>query len=142
MYLFFKWLHLVAVISWMAGLFYLYRLLIYQRERGANAEIHALLDLMARRLYRIITRPAMIVAFVGGIGMLVLNPDLFKAGWLHVKLTLVLAMAGATVYAARLIGRFAERAPNLPTSKRLRVLNEVPTLLMLVIVWMAVFRPF
>lgn len=141
-YLFCKWLHLVAVISWMAGIFYLYRLLIYLRERGDNPEIHGLLGLMGRRLYRIITRPAMIVSFLAGIGMLTLNPDLLKAGWVHVKLTLVLVMAGATQYAGALVGRFEQKSRNVPTSKRLRLLNELPTILMMIIVWMAVFRPF
>lgn len=142
MYLFFKWLHLVAVISWMAGILYLYRLLIYEAERGAKPEIHELLIFMARRLYRIITIPAMVVAFVGGIGMLTLNPTLAQSGWLQLKLVCVIGLAFATRYAGTLIGRFEQRLPNLPTSKRLRLLNEVPTILMLIIVGMAVFRPF
>ena len=126
----------------MAGIFYLYRLLIYLAERGDNPEIHALLSLMARRLYVIITRTAMILSFVAGTFMLVLHPDILQGRWLHVKLTLVLVMAGATIYAGWLVGRFAQKAPNLPTSRRLRMLNELPTLLMMIIVWMAVFRPF
>lgn len=142
MYLFFKWLHLVAVISWMAGILYLYRLLIYEAERGAKPEIHELLILMARRLYRYITVPAMVVSFVGGAGMLTLNPSLFLTGWLTIKLLCVLALALATRHAGVLVGQFDQRLPNLPTSKRLRLLNEVPTLLMLIIVGMAVFRPF
>lgn len=142
MYLFFKWLHLVAVISWMAGILYLYRLLIYQAERGSNADIHELLDLMARKLYRLITRPAMLVGLAAGIGMISLNPGLLASGWLQVKLVAVLALAAATLYAGALVGRFGEKGDNLPTGKRLRLLNEIPALLMMLIVAMAVFRPF
>ena len=142
MYLFFKWLHLVAVISWMAGILYLYRLLIYHAERGASPEIHDLLSLMSKRLYRIITLPAMIIALVGGTGMISLNPDLLNTRWLQLKLLCVLAIAAATVYAGRLVRKFADKSLNLPTGKNLRILNEVPAVFMIIIVALAVFRPF
>lgn len=142
MYLFFKWLHLVAVISWMAGILYLYRLLIYQAERGANQDIHEFLTFAAGRLYKVITVPAMVFGFAAGLGMIALNPALLDSGWLRIKLIALAALAYSTIYAGRLIGRFAQREPNLPSGKRLRLLNEVPTLLMLVILGMAVFRPF
>ena len=80
LYLGFRWLHFVAVISWMAGILYLYRLLIYQAERGGSPESSELLTLMARRLYRYITRPAMIVSFVGGLGMLSQRPEVARTG--------------------------------------------------------------
>ena len=142
LYLSFRWLHFVAVISWMAGILYLYRLLIYQAERGASSESSELLTLMARRLYRVITRPAMIVSFVGGLGMISQRPELARTGWFQLKFLCVLGIAGMTLYAGRLIGHFAEKRPNLPTSRRLRILNEVPTLLMMLLIAMAVFRPF
>ncbi len=142
MYLFCKWFHLVAVISWMAGILYLYRLLIYLAERGENPEIHDLLSLMARRLYRYITRPAMIASYGGGIGMIVISPGLLSSGWLHFKIACIFGLTGATLYAGTLVQKFAQKAPNLPSSRTLRFLNEVPTLLMLIIVALAVFRPF
>jgi protoporphyrinogen IX oxidase len=142
MYLFFKWLHLVAVISWMAGILYLYRLLIYHAERGDRAEIHDLLSLMAKRLYRFITLPAMIIAALGGTGMIVLNPSLLATGWVQLKLVCVLAIVVATLYAGRLMRKFSKKELNLPTGFQLRVLNEVPTVLMLIVVALAVFRPF
>ncbi len=142
MYLFFKWLHLVAIISWMAGILYLYRLLIYHAERGASAEIHDLLSLMAKRLYRFITLPAMIIAGVGGAGMIMQNPSLLNTGWLQLKLVCVLAIVVATFYAGRLMRKFAAKERNLPTGLQLRILNEVPTVLMLIVVALAVFRPF
>ena len=141
-YLWFKWLHIVAVISWMAGILYLYRLLVYLAERGANADIKALLVLMARRLYKVITLPAMILAYVGGLAMVGLVPTIGHERWFMVKFVLVLLMTHFTVKAGLLIGRFATDAPNLPHSKRLRWLNEVPTILMLIIVYLVVFKPF
>jgi len=141
-YLFFKWFHLIAVISWMAGILYLYRLLIYLAERGENPEIHSLLSLMATRLYRYITRPAMIAAYGGGIGMLVLSPGLLTFGWLHAKIACIFALTAATLYAGYLVRQSAQQVRFLPSSRTLRFLNEVPTLLMLIIVALAVFRPF
>lgn len=142
MYLFFKWFHLIAVISWMAGILYLYRLLIYLAERGENPEIHSLLHLMATRLYRYITRPAMIASYGGGIGMIVVNPGLLSLGWLHAKIACIFALTGATLYAGKLVRQSAQKSSFLPPSRKLRFLNEIPTLLMLVIVALAVFRPF
>ena len=143
MYLWMKWLHIVAVISWMAGILYLYRLLIYHRERGvASREIHDLLSLMEYRLYTYITRPAMWVAAVAGLLMIWLNTQLLAGGWLHVKLMAVVLLMGATHAAGKLARVAAKNPETLPSSKALRIANEVPTVLMLVIVGMVVFRSF
>jgi putative membrane protein len=141
-YFFFKWLHFVAIISWMAGVLYLYRLLVNQSEHGHKPDNHALLDLMARRLYRYITVPAMVAAFVGGLGMISINHGIAATGWFQVKFVCVLALAAATIYAKRLVTRFGNKEANVPSSKRLRLYNEIPTILMLIIVGLAVFRPF
>jgi putative membrane protein len=142
MYLFCKWLHLVAVISWMCGILYGYRLLIYLRENRDKSESKALLIKMSRKLYKIITMPAMGVAFMGGIGMLALNPAIFQQKWIHVKLLLVFGLLATTVTMRKLLDKLAGDTDQVPSSKTLRILNEVPTLLMLVIVGLAVFRPF
>lgn len=141
-YLFFKWLHFVAIISWMAGILYLFRLYVNHRERGHSDEAHNLLTGMEYRLYKYITIPAMVAAFIAGLTMVALNPEIAKGGWFHVKFLAVLGLAGATGYAGALRRRFAARDPNLPTSKTLRLMNELPTLLMMIIVALAVFRPF
>jgi putative membrane protein len=143
MYLWMKWLHIVAVISWMAGILYLYRLLIYHRERGVSSrEIHELLSLMEYRLYSYITRPAMWVALVAGLVMIWLNQSLLSGGWLHVKLMAVVLLIGATQAGGKL-SRVAAKSPEtLPSSKALRFANEVPTVLMLVIVGLVVFKSF
>jgi putative membrane protein len=142
LYLFAKWLHIVAVISWMAGLLYLYRLLIYLAERGENKDNHALLCLMARRLYKVITIPAMIVAVLAGFSMVGMQPAIGASGWFMVKFVAVLGMLHFTVKGGRLVGRFEQRSPKVPTSRALRIMNEIPTILMLIIVAMVVFKPF
>ena len=142
MYLFFKWLHLVAMISWMCGLLYGYRLLIYLRENRADPSAKALLVKMSQKLYRIITMPAMGVTFIGGIAMLSLDTAIFKQHWIHLKLLLVLGLLGCSIAIKRLLQKLASETDMVPTSKMLRILNELPTLLMLIIVGLAVFRPF
>jgi putative membrane protein len=142
LYLFCKWLHLIAVISWMAGILYLYRLYVNHSEHGHKPDNHELLTGMEYRLYRYITRPAMVVAWLAGLGMIALNTGLLQLGWLHAKLFCLVLLTAATIYAGRLQRRFAARDAALPTSRQLRLWNEVPTLLMLVIVGLAVFRPF
>ena len=126
----------------MAGILYLSRLLIYQTERGSNPEIKDLLELMSKRLYRYITMPAMGVAWIAGFGILWVMPGFAKGGWFHVKFVLILALTASTIYAGRLVKGHAAGTRTLPSSKPLRWLNEVPTLLMLIIVGMAVFKPF
>lgn len=142
-YLWMKWLHIVAVISWMAGILYLYRLLIYHRERGVTSvEIHGLLKVMEFRLYTYITKPAMWVSLGAGVVMIWLNQALLAQGWLHVKLASVAALIWATIAAGSLSRKAAEDPNSLPTSRSLRVANEVPTVLMLIIVGMVVFKAF
>jgi putative membrane protein len=137
-----KWLHIVAIVSWMAGILYLYRLLIYVAENLDNDAVHKQLILMARKLYTIITVPAMIVSVVLGFGILGVVPQYARTGWFAWKFIGVLGLIAATMHAGKLIGRFAEKAPNLPSSKQLRILNELPTVLMIIIVGLVVFKPF
>jgi protoporphyrinogen IX oxidase len=134
-------LHIVAVISWMAGILYLYRLLVYHAAEKEPV-VRARFEVMERRLYRAITMPAMIAAIVAGIGMIALDPRYYRgAHWLHVKLTLVVGLIAATVYAGREVKR-AARGEALGAERRYRVLNEVPTLLMIGIVLLVILKPF
>ncbi len=140
-YLTLKWLHIVAVISWMAGILYLYRLLIYLVENIDNPDNQKLLQIMANRLYRYITMPAMGITWIAGFGIVIASPGVI-AGWFHVKFLMVLFLTFSTIYSKRILGRIERRETNLPTSKKLRVLNEVPTLLMFIIVGLVIFKPF
>lgn len=131
--------HLIAVISWMAGILYLYRLLIYHTEE-TEAVVMARFRVMEERLYRIITMPAMGVAFIAGLFLVAFRPELLRQGWLHGKLSLVFLLLGTTIYAGRVMRELADGRKRL-TSRQLRILNEVPTLLMIGIVFLVILKP-
>jgi protoporphyrinogen IX oxidase len=143
LYLWMKWLHIIAVVSWMAGILYLYRLFINHKERGVNSqEIHELLVGMEYRLYRYITIPAMWVAAIAGTVMICLNPVMLETGWLQVKLVMVVLLIASTYAAGRIMRRAALDRNSLPSGKFLRFANEGPTILMMIIVGMVVFKAF
>lgn len=136
-------LHILAIISWMCGILYLYRLFINHVERGQdNRAIHDLLCGMEDRLYRYITKPAMLVGTATGLTMIGLNGSLFQGGWLWVKLASAVLLIVSTGYGKILAKRFAVFGAPLPSSRNLRILNEVPTILMIIIVSMVILRPF
>lgn len=147
-FLFFKWLHIVAVISWMAGVLYLYRLFVYHAENLGKQESHDLLTIMENRLMRYITRPAMIVTWIAGLAMVFHTPAVAAGGWFGVKFLLVLGLTFSSEKGGAYVKKFAahgmdEDAANiLPTSKKFRMLNEVPTVLMIIIVGLVIFKPF
>ncbi len=140
MYLWIKALHVLAIISWMAGMLYLVRLYV-NHAMETEPVVMERLQGMERRLLRAITTPAMVVSLLTGIAMLAMNPVLLKMPWMHVKLTLVvgmLAMHGmASSWRKKLIDN-----PRFKTDKFFRVMNEIPTLLMIGIVIMVIVRPF
>jgi protoporphyrinogen IX oxidase len=137
-----KVLHIAAIISWMTGVLYLYRILIYHKQQHENGDNHALLSIMGERLFRIITVPAMLASYCFGFGMIFVNPGLFSMGWLHAKLACVIILTAATVYAGVLQRRLRTRHGLVPETKSLRFWNEVPTLLMLLIIYLVIFKPF
>lgn len=143
-YLWFKAFHLIGVVVWFAGLFYLVRLFIYHVEANEQPEpaqgiLKTQYELMEKRLYRIITTPGMLVTVAMAIGILWQEPAVLKDGWLHAKLALVLVLVGYHHYCGRLMKKLAADECRW-TSKQLRVLNEFPTLLLVAIVMLAVFK--
>jgi putative membrane protein len=134
-----KAFHVVAVISWMAGLLYIWRLYVYH-AMTEHQLVRDQLAVMERKLLRAITTPAAIASLITGIAMLVMAPALLKQPWMHIKLTLVLGMLGSHVAALRYRHKLLEN-PQASTHKRFRVLNELPTLLMIGIVIMVIVRP-
>jgi putative membrane protein len=141
-YLWIKALHVIAVISWMAGLLYLPRLFIYHCDAATGSDKSETFKIMERRLYRFIMRPAMIVAWLSALMMLWANFDgLMAQGWIHVKLLLVVFMTGAHHMQGAWLKRFAADA-NEKSDKFYRIMNEVPTVLMILIVALAVVKPF
>ena len=140
MYVWLTALHIIAVIAWMAGLFYLPRLYVYHAQVGPQSPESATFKVMERRLLRIIMNPAMIAAWVFGLLMLWANPFLFQQGWMHMKLTAVVVLTVFHMLAAGWRRGFAEDR-NTRSHRFYRVANEVPTVLMIVIVIMAVVKP-
>jgi putative membrane protein len=141
-YLWTKSLHLLAVFAWMAGLFYLPRLYVYHSQVAAGDARSELFKVMERRLLRGIMNPAMIAAWVFAI-ILILTPGVvdWRGGWWHLKLLSVLAMTWFHMDLAR--ARRAFEADQRPRSERgWRYMNEVPTLLLIVIVVMVIVKPF
>lgn len=134
-------LHVIAVIAWMAGMLYLPRLFVYHVGAAQGSEMTETFKTMERRLLRVIINPAMIATFVFGIWMIVMNPDLLHQGWLHGKLALVAGMVALHVMLARWRRAFAEDR-NIHSAKFYRVINEVPTLLMIGIVILVMIKPF
>jgi len=137
-----KALHLIAVIAWMAGLFYLPRLFIYHMQVPAGDSRSEIFKVMERRLLRAIMNPAMIATWLFGLA-LILTPGVvdWTAGWWHLKFTSVLLMTWFHMDLAK--ARKAFEADQRPRTERgWRMLNEVPTVLMIVIVLMVIAKPF
>ena len=135
-------LHIIAIISWMAGMLYLPRLFVYHVDAPKGSEKSETFKIMERRLLKIIINPAMIIAWVLGLAMLYANPGMLEgAGWMHAKLLLVVLMSGVHGVLAKNVRKFANDE-NEKSAKYFRILNEVPTILMIGIVIMAVVQPF
>ncbi|MDJ0835744.1 MAG: protoporphyrinogen oxidase HemJ [Acidobacteriota bacterium] len=141
-YLVIKALHFIFMVAWFAGLFYMFRLFVYHTENKDNPDITKLFKVMEGRLYKIITVPAMVLTFVFGIIMIVMNMSLMQQGWMHIKLLLVVLLAGYTGFLGKTRRRYANDDVFL-TSKQCRLLNEVPTVFLIAIVFTAVvFRMY
>jgi len=138
-YLWFKALHVIAVIAWMAGMFYLPRLFVYHTQTVAEAPDYERFVVMERKLLKIIMNPAMIAVWVLGLTLVWLT-DGWALHWLQAKLALVVAMTGLH-HLYSLWARDFARARNTRPASFFRVWNEAPTLLMIVIVILAVVKP-
>jgi protoporphyrinogen IX oxidase len=143
MYLWIKALHVIAVIAWMAGMLYLPRLFVYHSSAKPGSELSETFKVMERRLLKLIINPAMIAAWVFGLMLVWLmgKHAFFQAGWLHAKLILVLVVSGLHGYFARLVKQFAADR-NRHSPKFYRIVNEIPTFLLILIVVLAVVKPF
>lgn len=140
MYLWIKAFHIIAVMSWMAGMLYLPRLFVYHTVAEAGSVQAKTFEVMEHRLLRYIMTPAMGLTWILGIALIV-QGDWMTAGWMHAKLALVLAMSGVHGFLSRCAKDFAA-GKNTRTQKFYRYINEVPTLLMIVIVILVVVKPF
>ncbi len=135
-----KALHLISVIAWMAGLLYLPRLYVYHAENVEETILNKTFKTMERRLMLYIMNPAMIASFVFGVWMIMLVPELLEDWWMQTKIFLLVAMTGYHGALARW-RRFFLKDANSLTPRFYRVINEVPTLLMILIVMLAIIKP-
>ncbi|MEM9541084.1 MAG: protoporphyrinogen oxidase HemJ [Cyanobacteria bacterium P01_E01_bin.42] len=143
-YFWFKAFHLIGIVVWFAGLFYLVRLFVYhaeasERDEPAQTILKAQYEIMEKRLYHIITMPGMIVTVAMAIGLISTEPEILKSGWLHIKLTLVALLIGYHFFCGRIMKQLAAGECNW-TGQKFRALNEAPTVLLIVIVLLAVFK--
>ncbi len=140
MVLWIKALHVIAVIAWMAGMLYLPRIFVYHAEAPKGSALSETFKVMERRLLRAIINPSMILVFLTGITLAFLT-GYWQAPWLQAKFVLVLGLAGLHGFFARCVRTFAADA-NVRPAGFYRILNEVPTFLMVLVVVLAVVKPF
>ena len=140
MYEWIKAFHVVAVISWMAGMLYLPRLMVYHAEAQIGSIQSETFKVMERRLLKGIINPAMIVTWVLGL-YLAWSAFAFKGGWLHTKILLVLILSGIHGMLSKHVRNFAADK-NEKSPRYFRILNEVPAVLMLAIVILVIVKPF
>ena len=142
MYLWVKALHIMSVISWMAVLFYLPRLFVYHAENREKKEFISVVKVMEYKLHKYIGIPAFWGTVLTGGFMIFLNPDIFKSGgWIHIKLTAAILLIAYYIHLSIIRKRLEEDRCD-KSGKFFRIYNEVPTVLMIIIVIMAVIRPF
>lgn len=142
MYEWIKVLHLIAVFSWMAGLLYLPRLFVYHCDADIGSDKSETFKVMERRLLKAIMTPAMAVAWIAGIYLLIDGEWLFSGDfWIYIKLACVVLMSGFHEMLAKHYRNF-QADKNIKSTKYFRLINEVPTLLMIIIVIMVIVKPF
>jgi putative membrane protein len=140
LYLWLKAFHVIAVIAWMAGMLYLPRLFVYHCEAEAGSRQSETFKVMERRLLHAIINPAMIATWVLGL-WLAFDGGFLKAGWLHGKLLLVLILSGIHGFFTRAVRDFAADR-NARSQRFYRIINEIPTVLMIGIVILVIVKPF
>ncbi|MDP8966765.1 MAG: protoporphyrinogen oxidase HemJ [Cyanobacteriota bacterium] len=143
-YYWFKAFHLIGVVVWFAGLFYMVRLFVYHAEAAQEPEpaqtiLKNQYEIMEKRLYNIITTPGMVVTVAMAIGLLTTEPEVLKDGWLQIKLAFVVALIAYHFYCGRMMRQLAAGECNWG-GQQFRALNEAPTVLLVVIVLLAVFK--
>ena len=141
LYLVIKSLHLIAVISWMAGLLYLSRIFVYHVENFEKRETTNIFEVMEKRLYVYIMRPAMLFSWIFGIVLIYLNGfDVLTNLWMQIKLALVIILSGYHEYLGKCLNNLKNRT-NTKSAKFYRYVNEIPTVLLILIVFIVIIKP-
>ena len=140
-YLLLKSLHIIAFISWMVGLLYLPRIFVYHVENLEKRETTDVFEIMEKRLYFYIMRPAMILTWLFGIILIyIIGFETFSYLWLQIKLILVILMSIYHEYLGKCLKTLKSRT-NMKSSKFFRTINEIPTVLLIFIVFIIIFKP-
>jgi putative membrane protein len=139
-FLFIKAIHIISVISWMAALLYLPRLFVYHSSNGKNEEIHKMFCLMEKKLIKIIMRPAMIITIITGVAILHIDISYMDFWWMHIKLVCVVMLIITHRYFISLHNAFVSEN-NQKDHRFFRKINELPTVLMILIVFLIVLKP-
>ncbi len=140
-YLLFKSLHLISVVSWMAGLLYLPRIFVYHVENKEKKEVTDIFILMEKRLYNYIMRPAMMLTWAFGLVLIYLiGFDVFSNLWMQIKIVLVVFLSIYHEYLGKCFLALKD-GTNLKSSKFFRIINEIPTLILIIVIFLAIFKP-
>jgi len=140
-YLLFKSLHLIVVVSWMAGLLYLPRIFVYHVENKEKNEATNIFEVMEKKLFYYIMRPAMIFTWIFGLVLIYLNGvEIFSQLWMQIKIVLVILLSIYNNYLGKCLISLKNNS-NSKTSKFYRIINEVPTIILIFIVFLVVFKP-
>lgn len=141
LYLWIKAFHIIFMVAWFAGLFYIFRLFVYHAKFKDEAKMGQAYSVMERKLLYIIMHPAMLLTILLGILLITMNPSVMRAPWFHVKLLAVAGLVAYQVFAGIVAKRFA-RGDFFLSERACRFMNEIPTLLLFVIVIMVVVKPW
>ena len=140
-YLLFKSLHLIAVVSWMAGLLYLPRIFVYHAESKEKKVVTDVFEVMERRLFFYIMRPAMILTWIFGIILIYLNGiEIFSQTWMQIKIVLVIILSAYNAFLGKCLFAF-KNSTNTRSARFFRIINEIPTLILIIVVFLAIFKP-
>ena len=140
LYLLFKSLHLIAVISWMAGLLYLPRIFVYHSEAEQESQ-RTIFKIMERKLFFYIMTPAMILSWIFGLILIYLNGiEIFSQLWMQIKIVLVILLSAYNDYLGRCLAAL-KNSTNTRSAKFFRIINEIPTVILIIVVFSAIFKP-
>ena len=140
-YLLFKSLHLIALVSWMAGLLYLPRIFVYHVESKDKKVVTDVFEVMEKRLFFYIMRPAMIITWLFGLVLIYLiGIEVFFQLWMQIKIFLVILLTVYNGYLGRCLVSL-KNSTNTKSAKFFRIINEIPTVILIIVVFLAIFKP-
>ena len=140
-YLLFKSLHLIAVVSWMAGLLYLPRIFVYHVQNKEKKEATDIFEVMEKKLFYYIMCPAMIFTWVFGLVLIYLNGiEIFSQLWMQIKIVLIILLSAYNDYLGKCLVSLKNDS-NTKSSKFFRIINEVPTIILIFTVFLVIFKP-